>query len=260
MVSFKLKVFLLVGIITAVVILFSLLNLPASVLVLLALLPCMIYSLFSFHGSHKWFLFLLTLLTFVGTVGLFIALFLGYAPELGETTSMIAYLVAILFPFRMDADLLSLLGPQVLVTVCIVTILIFLCGWAVKTDEFKLAIAGSYFLAFFTSFFLFINVFCYLIPPLQDFILSSPGVNWVLMLFYGILPFFIFTLSVLWLICQILAHFQHGGVKEKLDRVQDTQRINKQLNRPTMGRLTKWFILFMVIALAVIIIACVILV
>lgn len=220
----------------------------------------MLYSLFSFHGNHKWFLFLLTLLTFIGTVGLFVALVTGFAPEMGETISMVAYLIALLFPFKMDADLLMLLGPQVILTICVVTILLFILGKAFKLDEFKLTVGGSFFIAFFTSFFLFINIFCYLIPPLQTFILTSPGVQWVIEFFYGILPFFIFTLSFLWLVCQIIDLIQGRTSEEKANRLKDTQQINKQMSRPIVGRITKWFILFMVIALAIILIACVILV
>ena len=86
--------------------------------------------------------------------GLFALIATGYTGEVGGTVTMIGFLFALLFPYKLDSNLINLLGAQVILWISIIIILIVLIGWALKLDEFKLAIAGSFFLAFFTSFFL----------------------------------------------------------------------------------------------------------
>jgi len=193
----------------------------------------MLYSVCSFHGNHKWFLVVLSAVVILAVVGLLALMWSGTIGEFSETVNMLTYLYHIIYPYQLSLNLVELLGMQVLFGVSVLIILLFAFGFLIHQNEFRLAISSSYLLLFFTSFFLIVNIFFYLIPPLRDFILTDPILQWIILFFYGILPYITLTLSLLFLcFC--------WDVREKVKQTRDSATINRRLGKPWIGTLTKY--------------------
>jgi hypothetical protein len=221
---------------------------PASSLVFLALIPALLYSLMSFHGNHKWFFVVLSAIILLCTIGLYLLMVTGNIHQLGETITMLGYLYQLIYPYQLNVNLLGLLGWGVLFGSGIFIILLLCFGWMFKLDEFKLAVSASYLVMFFTSFFLIMNIFFYLIPILRDFVLTNPVLQWIIILFYGILPYLTFTLSLLWLCCC-------WDMREKAKQQRDTQTLNRDLGNKHVGSLSKWLAVGAIMVLVIIAIA-----
>lgn len=236
MVSFRMKILLCIASILLVAAAFF--YIPASHLVYLSLIPAIVYG----FVTKRFFLVLISILVFATTILLFFAMYFQ-VEGLVEMIDMIIYLYQVIYPYRLAANITEFLLSYWLGIISAFIIMILIIGAKTRFNTFRIMVIFSYFIMLFTTFFLLVNIFCYLIPPLQDFMLTSPGVHEFLIFMYGVLPFIVLVLSLMFL-------FTIWDYRERKRHKKDVGAMKKKMGPRTM-KIMKYAAVFALILCAI---------
>ncbi|MHA1425547.1 MAG: hypothetical protein ACTSQI_06125 [Candidatus Helarchaeota archaeon] len=243
MASFKFKFLLIMLSIMSVVGLY--LYIPASTLVWLSIVPALAFSVF----TKRYFLVVISIAVFLQTILIFVAAMAGKADEVTETANILIYLYNVLYPYGFDCNLIALMGGHVIWLISVFIIFVVIIAWFTSFDEFRTMIAFSFFILMFTTFHLLVNIFSYLFPPLRDFMLSNWLMQWIIAFMYGILPFIVLVLCMMFL-------FTIYDYQERRQHKKDLAALVRRTEGRRVRTAIKWFaVLTFVIFLIVIIFA-----
>jgi len=219
--------------------------LPASALVFVSLIPALIYGFW----TRRIFLVLISVAVFATTFLLFIAMLQGVTDAWAEMIGMVIYLYQVIYPYQLSLNIIEFMGTGWIWVISLFIFFVLLVGHLIKFNTFKVMIVFSYFIMLFTTFYLIANVFCYLIPPLRDFILNAPVMREILTFMYGVLPFIVLTLILMFL-------FTIYDYRERRVHSKDARGLKKQMGPRTMTLMKYGAILALILlALCVIFIA-----
>lgn len=227
MASFRMKFFLLmVSILTTVALT---LYLPASTLVWISIVPSLVFSAY----TKRLFLVLICLAVFLQAILIFVAAMAGTADEIATSATILIYLYRVIYPYGFEGNLIELMGAHVIFIISVFIIMIMIVAWFTRFDEFRTMIAFSFFISVFATFYILVNVFSYLIPPLRDFFLTNEIVRYVIVLFYGILPFIVLTIIFIFL-------FTIWDYKERKRARKDIAQIDRRLRGRRISSILKY--------------------
>jgi len=165
---------------------------PASTLTFLAMIPALVFGIY----SHRLFIAFLGLIIFLGAAFLFYELVMGNISEVSELASLFVFLYKALYPYGLQLNVIAVLGGPVILLVLGFLLFVIILAQVARFSEIQIMISFSYFSLVFTSFYLLCNMFLYLLPFLRDLIFESPVLQFMLSIFYGIIPLIILTLAI----------------------------------------------------------------
>jgi len=209
---------------------------PISTFVYICIIPCLVYN----FVTKRFFLVLIAVLVFVTMLLMFIVIITGHIEDITENISLIAFLYNQIYPFGISVNLMSILSESIIYYCGLFIIMTIMIAWILHFDEFKVMIVFSYFIFVFTTLYLVLNIFLYLIPALRVLILENYFLQQIMTLFYGILPFIVFVLILLFL----MTLYDH---KQRQKNKNDVKQLNK-IRFKRVGKVFKYFTLIFAIS------------
>jgi len=166
---------------------------PVSSIVFLAIIPALIFSVY----SHRLFFVLIAGLVFLGSIGLFYGMIVGI--DISQVISIVIFLYTIIYPYKLELNIFTALGVGMIFFTLFFLLAIVGLAYLIKYSEVRILVGFSYFSMVFTGFYLLVNMFTYIISPLRNLILNNAALQFALAIFYGIIPLIVLTLMFYWL-------------------------------------------------------------
>lgn len=226
-----------------VIIIFGFLYIPVSTLVMLAMLPAVIYAIW----SKQWALVALTCVIF----GVFLLVFFAclFQPaavvQLGENINFIFHLYLAIYPYEINISIAHLLGFQLMFWLTIFLFFVLLVSVLVNYSEFTLMVAFSTIVMMFSVIYFLLNIFSFLIPQLQYYMANNFIFQFVFVFFFVILPFLTLVFMILYVELYLIDVFKRQDYKQEAIKIKRSQKLTSIL---------KWLGIGFIILFAIIII------
>lgn len=213
-----------------VTVLFAMNIIPVSTLVMITMIPAVVFSIY----TKKWFLILITCVTFTISLLLFFMTFLapGLIVEGMEALTLIAYLYSKIYPYGISVSILQLINITLLLYLSLFMLCVLCISILIKYSEFTTMIGFSFAVLYINLIYFLINILAYLFPFLLMFMIENVITQYIFMFFYVIIPFIVLNFMLLYCELVLLDTFKQRDYQSearKLSKGQKEERFNKTL-------------------------------
>lgn len=220
------------------------LYIPVSTLVMIATIPAVIYSFY----TKRWSLIIVVIAIYSAVIFIFIACIMNPNSiiELGRNLNILFHLYKSIYPYEINISILSLLGMELAFYMTLFIFFTLFIGLLMKVSEFSEMITFSFGILLFNGIYLIINVFSFIIPQMQYYMITNALFQFVFTFFYIILPYLSLNLMVLYFELILLDH-----VKRR-DYEIEAKMLNKNNKKITLSNLLKGIAIITLILFAII--------
>lgn len=219
---------------------------PVSTLVMISTIPALIYAFY----TKRWSLIIVVLGIYSAVVFIFIACIMNpdSVIELGRNLNIIFHLYMAIYPYEINVSILTLLGFELAFYLTLFVFFTLLISTVMKISEFSAMITFSFGILLFSGIYLLFNIFSFIIPQLQYYMVNNAIFQVIFLFFYIILPFLTLNLIILYLELVLL------DWRKRNDYKVEAKRLNKGSQKINLSNLLKILLILTIILFAVIII------
>lgn len=231
-------------IINLIVLIFGFMYVPVSSLVMLSTIPAVIYSFY----SKRWSLIVVVVAVYAALLLIFMATVMNPASviELGQNLNILFHLYLAIYPYEINVSIVSLLGFELMFYLTLFIFTVLLVSVIMKKSEFTTMITFSLGVLMFSAVYLMINVFSFVFPQLEYYMVNNIAFQYIFAFFYIILPFLTLNLTLLYLELVIL------DWRKRQDYEIEAKKLNSSKQKISLIILGKILFVIMIVLFAII--------